>query len=183
MSNGKLETTSTGNKISMYTDEAFTEEKREAVIKAHNTNINYIRESIESQLQSQKDRAKKLQDDIENDALEIRPINGYVLVRPFSQNPFNVIQQTKTGLIIPETNLTFKNPDTGEVEKVENVSMQGEVVEVSPMNKFVHIGDIVYYRSASSVPIPFFHQGFEVVAESSIQAVVGTNLTKRFNDK
>lgn len=183
MSNGKLNTTTIGNAISMNTSEVFKDEKNEAAIKAYNSNINTIRKSLDKQVESQSTRAKELQEKIDNDQLEIKPINGYILVRPFSSNPFNTIQKTKSGLIIPEQNLTFKNPDTGEMEQAKNLSVQAEVVDVSPLNKFVSVGDIVYYRDVSSVPIPFFHQGLEVIAEQNVQAVVGTNLTKRFEEK
>lgn len=180
MSNGKM--IFKPNTFSINASETFKEEKKEAVIEGYNNKLKEIRTSIDKQVESQTVRAKKLQEDIQNNQLEIKPINGYVLVRPFSNNPFNTIEKTSTGLIIPEQNLTFKNPDTGEEEKMVNLSCQGEVVDVSPMNKFVDVGDIVYYRSAASVPIPFFHQGLEVVAESSIQAVVGANLTKRYKN-
>jgi hypothetical protein len=48
------------------------------------------------------------------------------------------------------------------------------------MCKFVKEGDVVYYRRVSGVPIPFFRQGLEVVAEQQIQVVINENLKKRF---
>ena len=171
-----------GNKFSMNTSEVFKEEKTEAAIDAYNKQIEKTRISLDSQVKSQELRAKELQDNINNNDLEIKPINGYILVRPFAKNPFNTIEKTKSGIIIPEETMTYKNPDTGEEEQMQNLSMQAEVVEVSPLNKFVKPGDIIYYRRASAVPIPFFHQGFEVVAESSVQAVVGSKLSDRFKN-
>ncbi len=181
--NGKMDLVNGGDAISMNTSELFKEEKTEVVKEAYNKQINAIKVSLDSQVKSQEKRAKELQDNINNHYLEIKPINGYVLVRPFAKNPFNTIEKTKTGIIIPEEVMTYKNPDTGEEEEMQNLSIQAEVIEVSPLNKFVEIGDIVYFRRVSSVPIPFFHQGFEVVAESSIQAVVGSKLTERFKEK
>lgn len=179
---GKMDLVNGGDAVSMNTSEMFKEEKNEVAIEAYNKQIDAIRTSLDSQVKSQEARAKELQDNINNNDLEIKPINGYILVRPFANNPFNTIEKTKSGIIIPEETMLYKNPDTGEEEKMQNLSIQAEVIEVSPLNRFVKPGDIIYYRRASAVPIPFFHQGFEVVAESSVQAVVGSKLSDRFKN-
>jgi hypothetical protein len=40
-------------------------------------------------------------------------------------------------------------------------------------------GDIVFYTIASETMVPFFRQGFVVVAEQRIMAVVNEKLTER----
>ena len=54
-------------------------------------------------------------------------------------------------------------------------------IEVSPLCKFVKPGDDIYYRRSSGVPVPFFRQGFEVVAEQQVQVVINEGLKERFS--
>lgn len=131
---------------------------------------------IEDQEKHAKEMEKKMSD------LQIVPINSYVLVQPYKKNPFQKLKKTETGLIIPEYTGTFKNPDSGEMDQEDNLSVQALVVEVSPLCKFVKEGDVVYYRRACGVPIPFFNQGLEVVAEQQIQVVVNSGLVERFKN-
>jgi len=46
--------------------------------------------------------------------------------------------------------------------------------------KFIKPGDDIYYRRSSGVPVPFFRQGFEVVAEQQVQVVINEGLKERF---
>ena len=96
------------------------------------------------------------------------------------ENPFQKMKVTESGLILPEYTGTFKNPDSGEMDQEENLSVQALVIEASPLCKFVKEGDIIYYRRACGVPIPFFGQGFEVVAEPQVQVVVNSGLKDRY---
>ena len=45
---------------------------------------------------------------------------------------------------------------------------------------FIKLGDDIYYRRSSGVPVPFFRQGFEVVAEQQVQVVINEGLKERF---
>jgi hypothetical protein len=101
-------------------------------------------------------------------------------VKPYAKNPFEKVEVTKSGLVIPTYDGKFKNPDTGEEDQEVNLSVQAQVIEASPACKYVKEGDVVYYRRVSAVPIPFFNQGLEVVAENSIQVVINSDLKKRF---
>lgn len=150
----------------------------EAKIK-FNDQVEEAKSEWESKIKEQEEHAKVMDEKMKD--LQIVPINNYVLVQPYAKNPFQKLKVTDSGLIIPEYTGVFKNPDSGEMDQEENLSVQALVIEASPLCKFVKEGDIVYYRRACGVPIPFFSQGFEVVAEQQIQVVVNSGLKDRFD--
>lgn len=149
----------------------------EAKIK-FNDQIEEAKAEWDDKLKDQEAHAKEMEEKMKD--LQIMPINSYVLVQPYAKNPFQKLAKTATGLIIPEYTGMFKNPDSGDMDQEENLSVQALVIEVSPLCKFLKEGDVVYYRRASGVPIPFFGQGLEVVAEQQIQVVVNSKLKERF---
>lgn len=151
--------------------------KKEATIK-FNQQIEEARADWDAKINEQEAHAKEMEEKMKD--LQIVPINSYVLVQPYAKNPFQKMKVTDSGLIIPEYTGVFKNPDSGMEDQEENLSVQALVIETSPLCKFVKEGDIVYYRRACGVPIPFFSQGFEVVAEQQIQVVVNSGLKDRY---
>lgn len=132
-------------------------------------------ERIKDEEQHAKEIDEKMQD------MEIIPINTYVLVQPFKKNPFQKMKTTASGILIPTFDGTFQNPDSGEEDQADNLSVQATVIEASPLCKFVKEGDIVYYRRSCGVPIPFFGQGLEVVAEQQIHVVLNKALKERYS--
>lgn len=151
--------------------------KKEATIK-FNQQVEEARADWDTKINEQEAHAKEMEEKMKD--LQIVPINSYVLVQPYAKNPFQKMKVTDSGLIIPEYTGVFKNPDSGMEDQEENLSVQALVIETSPLCKFVKEGDIVYYRRACGVPIPFFSQGFEVVAEQQIQVVVNSGLRDRY---
>lgn len=176
--NGKMDLMFGGKAHSMIIDEKGNDASSQIVAKMHNDAIDAYTEAMNKKTQSELEYAKKITKEMES--LEIMPINTYVLVKPYAKNPFEKIEVTDSGIIIPTYDGTFKNPDTGEEDQEVNLSVQAQVIEVSPACKYVKEGDIVYYRRVSGVPIPFFKQGMEVVAENSIQVVINSGLKERF---
>lgn len=152
--------------------------KTEAKIKFNNQ-IEEAKAEWDSKIKEQEEHAKVMDEKMKD--LQIVPINSYVLVQPYAKNPFQKMKITDSGLVIPEYTGVFRNPDSGEMDTEENLSVQALVIEVSPLCKFVKEGDIIYYRRACGVPIPFFNQGFEVVAEQQIQVVVNSGLKDRYD--
>lgn len=152
--------------------------KTEAKVKFNNQ-VEEAKAQWDAKIEEQKEHAKEMDEKMKD--LQIVPINNYVLVQPYAKNPFQKLRVTETGLVIPEYTGIFKNPDSGEMDEEQNLSIQALVIETSPLCKFVKEGDIVYYRKACGVPIPFFNQGFEVVAEQQIQVVVNSGLKDRFD--
>lgn len=176
--NGKMDLMFGGKGHSMIVDEHGNGEAEKIVAQMHNEAVDAYTQALNKQTQADLEYAEKITKEMES--LEIVPINTYVLVRPYAKNPFEKIEVTKSGLVIPTYDGKFKNPDTGEEDTEVNLSVQAQVIEVSPACKYVKEGDIVYYRRVSGVPIPFFRQGLEVVAESSIQVVINSGIKERF---
>ena len=123
--------------------------------------------------------AKTISEDI--NGLEIMPMFSYALIQPFEKNPFQQIKISEGGIITDLGGLTpqYKSNETGEMEEEEQYIKVGTVVEVGHKCEFLKPGDIVFYTIASEIMVPFFRQGFVVVAEQRIMAVVNEKLTER----
>lgn len=112
--------------------------------------------------------------------LEIMPINSYVLVKPYSTNPYAKIKVSDSGLALNTTEHKIFNSDRGEEEEAEMWERVGTVIESSPTNKYVKEGDDIFYRKGQSVPVSFLGLGLEVVAENQILVVVNEKLKERY---
>lgn len=123
--------------------------------------------------------AKTLSEDI--GGLEIMPMFAYALIQPFEKNPFQQIKITESGLITDLGGMTpeYKSNETGEIEEENQYIKVGTVIEVGHKCEFLKPGDIVFYTIASECMVPFFRQGFVVVNENRIMAVVNEKLTER----
>lgn len=175
---GKIDTMGNGNVF--YTGGESIEELAERQAKEKlNKAIEKKQQEIEERLKKDEEKSKNAEKYLH---MEIVPINSYVLVRPMKENPFEKLDVTGSGIVIPTISGVFINPDTGLEDKKEKLETVGEVIEVSPMNKFVKVGDTVMYRRMQGVPVPFFGQGFEVVAESSILVIINEGVTERFKN-
>ena len=114
--------------------------------------------------------------------LEIKPFGQYVLIKPFSQNPFQRIK--KEGNIITDLGgLTpiYKSNETGEFEEEESFICVGTVVEVGPDIKYLEIGDTVMWTKPTELPIPFYKQGLVSVFEPNIKCIINVGLQDRFD--
>lgn len=114
--------------------------------------------------------------------IEIMPIGNYLLVKPFSENPFQKIVKTESGIILNIGGLRpeFENTDTGEIQEEEQFVLTGVVQEVGPDAKYVRPGDVVMYPNHRAVPVPFYRQGLITFNETAVIAVVAEGLTERF---
>ena len=123
--------------------------------------------------------AKTLSEDI--NGLEIMPMFAYALIQPFDKNPFQQIKLSESGLITDLGGMTpqYKSNETGEIEEEQQYIKVGTVIEVGHKCEFLKPGDIVFYTIASETMVPFFKQGFVVVNENRIMAVVNEKLTER----
>lgn len=113
------------------------------------------------------------------EGLEIKPYGAYVMIQPFSINPFMGERRTESGLILTDGNGEYLSEETGEWEQLEREILTGQVIEVGPKVEYVKPGDIVYYTYQSTIPLPFFHQGYKLVNEGRVLAVVNDNLSSR----
>jgi hypothetical protein len=124
--------------------------------------------------------AKSIAENCNN--IEIMPIGNYVLIKPFTTNPFQKIQVTESGLItdLGGRALSVKSNETGEYEEEEQFIMTGNVIEVGPDCKYIKEGDAVMWAKHSQVPVPFFRQGLVVVNETRIIVTINEGLSKRY---
>lgn len=123
--------------------------------------------------------AKTISEDL--GGVEIMPMFAYALIQPFDKNPFQQIKVTDSGVITDLGGMSpqYKSNETGHIEESEQFVKVGTVIEVGHKCEFLQPGDIVFYNVASEAIVPFFRQGFVVVNENRIMAVVNSNLTAR----
>lgn len=115
--------------------------------------------------------------------LEIAPLYEGILIKPFTENPFQRIK--KEGNLIVDLGgqkPQYKSNHTGEWEEEESFIHTGLVIEVGPAVKYVRNGDVVMWRKPSETPVPFYKQGFVLVNEHSIMTTVNEGLTERFKN-
>ena len=109
--------------------------------------------------------------------LEIKAIGAGLLIKPFDENPFQMIK--REGRIITDLGgqkPIYKSRETGEFEEEEQFIHVGTVI-----CKWIEEGDIVMWRKVSETPVPFYKQGLVLVNEQSIMTAVNEGLTARFN--
>lgn len=146
-----------------------------------NTKVDEFNDKFERHNKALENFAKDLSEDI--NGLEIMPMFGYALIKPFDQNPFQKVKVTSSGII---TDLggytpTYKSHETGEIEEEQQYIKVGTVIEIGHKCEFLKPGDIVFYTIASECMVPFYKLGFVVVNENRILAVVNEKLTDRKN--
>lgn len=144
-----------------------------------NTKVNDYVEKFDNHSKALEEYASKISENM--NGLEIMPMFGYVLIKPFEMNPFQQIKITESGIITDLGGMTpqYKSNETGEIEEEQQFIKVGSVVEVGHRCEFLKPGDVVFYTIASETMVPFFKQGLVVVNENRIMAVVNEGLTER----
>lgn len=145
-----------------------------------NTQVDEYVDKFEKHNKALESYAEELSKDI--NGLEILPMGGYALIKPFESNPFQRVK-VESGII---TDLggytpTYKSHEDGQIHEEEQFIHVGTVIDTGWKCEFLKAGDVVFYTTASEAMVPFFKQGFVVVAESRIMAVVNEKLTERKN--
>lgn len=145
-----------------------------------NTQVDEYVDKFEKHNKALESYAEELSKDI--NGLEILPIGSYALIKPFESNPFQRVK-VESGII---TDLggytpTYKSHEDGQIHEEEQFIHVGTVIDTGWKCEFLKAGDVVFYTTASEAMVPFFKQGFVVVAESRIMAVVNEKLTERKN--
>ena len=124
--------------------------------------------------------AERLTDEFEK--LEIKPFGQYVLIKPFTHNPFQRIKKegniiTDLGGLVP----LYKSNETGQIEEEEPFIHVGTVVEIGPDVRYLEQGDVVMWTAPTELPIPFYKQGLVTVFEPNIKAIINEGLQERFD--
>ena len=154
--------------------------KNQNIVIAINTKVNEYADKFEKHNKALQDYASELSKDMNN--LEILPMGGYALIKPFDNNPFQRVK-VENGIITDLGGFapTYKSQEDGQVHEEEQYIRVGTVIETGWKCEFLKPGDVVFYTIASEAMVPFFKQGFVVVAESRIMAVINEKLTERKN--
>ena len=147
-----------------------------------NEQVSSMEDKFEKHNQLLTEYAEKMSEDL--NGVEIMPMFGYALIRPFEHNPFQQIKMTDSGIITDLGGLApeYKSNETGNWETEEQFIKVGTVIETGHKCEFLQPGDIVFYTIASEMMVPFYKMGFVVVAENRIMAVVNEKLTERRNN-
>ena len=100
-------------------DQTLLREKQEKF----NTSVDELEDKFSKHNQALEDYAKSLSNDM--NGVEIMPMYGYALIKPFEQNPFQKIKTTKSGLITDLGGFTptYKSNETGEIEEEQQFIM------------------------------------------------------------
>lgn len=116
------------------------------------------------------------------ESFDIAPDNGNLLIIPFATNPFNQMVINDKGYIENISDVPkVKNPDSGEIEDSEEGVSVARIVGLPKGNTKYKIGDLVYFISASKIPVPFMHTGVYCIHEQRVLAVVAPDISKRWN--
>lgn len=144
-----------------------------------NTKVDELTDKFAKHNEALENYAKNLSEDM--NGVEIMPMFGYALIKPFDQNPFQKVQVSKSGIITDLGGFapTYKSHETGEIEEEQLYIKVGTVIEVGHKCEFLKPGDVVFYTIASECMVPFYKFGFVVVSETRILAVVNEKLTER----
>lgn len=169
--NGRMSTVADGS-VRTVSDEAF-DNYEEQLIADHNSATESQIESWNKKMEETASNAEKIKEMVKD--IDIRPWGIYVLVKPFDANPFTRMRKLDNGFIVPEFDNHYKSQDTGDIEEMQRFSIFAMVVEVSPDSKGIKKGDIIMYNRHEGIPIPFYGQGFEVVANTHIKCVIGNH--------
>jgi hypothetical protein len=147
-----------------------------------NEQVSSMEDKFEKHNQLLTEYAEKMSEDL--NGVEIMPMFGYALIKPFEHNPFQQIKMTDSGIITDLGGLApeYKSNETGNWETEEQFIKVGTVIETGHKCEFLQPGDIVFYTIASEMMVPFYKMGFVVVAENRIMAVVNEKLTERRNN-
>lgn len=151
--------------------------------KKFNEQVDKYAEELEQHVTNLQDVAENL--GVNMESIEIKPMFNRILIKPFSQNPFQrIVIDEKSKLIVDTGGLAPEhfNQDNGKQEKDEQYIIVGAVQEVGPEVKYLIPGDVVMYRKETAMPVPFYKQGFMCLAENQIIAVVNEGLEERFKD-
>lgn len=114
------------------------------------------------------------------ETLEILPLRDKVIILPYPQNPY-MQTITESGIFV-DTMGQFFNPDSGELDQMQEMVICGKVIEVGPECKWVEVGDDVYFDSRTAFPFPFMNNGYKLTSEVSLLAILNENLKERLKN-
>lgn len=157
-------------------DEIIRNEKAEKF----NAQVEEMENKLSAHMEAIERQAEELAMDL--NGVDIMPMYGYALIKPFAHNPFQKMKISSSGIITDTGGLTpeYKSEEDGRIHEEEELIKVGMVVETGHKCEFLQKGDLVFYNNmASAIPVPFYKLGLVAVNEQRIIAVVSDDLTMR----
>ncbi len=124
------------------------------------------------------EKAKQAEIDEKLATLELLPLENKVILSPYPRNPYRKIVE---GGIIVDYDGSFKNPDSGEMDKLAEGIKCAKVIETGPKCTFLQPGDDVYYDGRTVYPLPFMSLGYVLTQENAILCALNSDLKARMN--
>lgn len=134
-----------------------------------------IEEAGKLLLAAEQQKQKELEERL--DRLELMPLGQRLIIEPYPSNPYRKLVE---GSILVSYAETFKNPDSGEYDKMAAGVICAKVIEVGPECQWVRPGDDIFCQNGVLTVVPFFSSGYKTLAEAQILAVIGEKLKERF---
>ena len=91
------------------------------------------------------------------ETLEMLPMMNKIILQPYPVNPYRKVVE---GSLIVDYTGAFKNPDSGEDDKLQELVGCAKIIEVGPECKYLKPGDDVYYDTRTVYPVPFMSMGY-----------------------
>lgn len=133
------------------------------------------KELKEALLEAEKNKQEEINKKLQN--LEMIPMFNKLIIMPYPENPYRKVVE---GNIIVDYGGAFKNPDSGEMDKLETFVGCAKVIEVGPEVRYIQVGDDVYYDTRTVYPVPFMSLGYRLTTEPQILCTLNENLKERF---
>lgn len=155
---------------------------QDEVVKEYNEKVEEYTEKLDRYSNELEKYATQFNEQI-ND-MEIKAIGDNLIVFPYSQNPFQHIKTTESGIILNTGGMApeYKSNESGEYEEEEQYIHVGIVVDAGPMCKYIKEGDVIMWEKPFELPIPFYRQNLYKLNESRTLCVINSGLTERFNN-
>lgn len=179
MENGQMNYFMGGNTVSMSGVDTISEATKKEAIKAFNEANkkaeDAYKENIDKQIAKSNENKKRAEE------LEIMPVGPYILFKLYSENPYDQIIQTDSGLILPAFDGRELSKETGKLEKQPKAVEIGYVIEVGPEVINIQPGDDIMLRAGMILPVPFLRQGFWVTGQNNVLVVINKGLKERMD--
>lgn len=113
---------------------------------------------------------------INTDDISILPCNTGVLLKFYEDNPYRVLETTKSGLIVGmQSTQKYRSNETGEMEENDEVVACAKVIAVGPKCQNVEVGEDVFAVKHIAIPVPVRKQSFYILSESNILCRIKKN--------
>lgn len=142
------------------TDENFLtqyNEEKEAMQKQQTFEYQMLQEKQKKQEELWKDKVFK-------------PKGFNILIKPTDENPY--LRKVSTEGLLMSANGKFNNPDTGEVDLLEQGICYAVVLDVGSKVEGINKGDEIIYLAQRLLPIPFKGEGYCLLNEGQILGVI-----------